>query len=145
MAKCIIRGCNSTNIKGRSTYTTLISIPKNDRKLWEATCQMPFPKDARVCTLHFSESDFIKVPSTSFIDREQGTAPTLHQSRKLKPGTLPSCLKGIEAIAKLVNSFKQYFETFHIDKENISPVLPYRVRRKTGFLTAGGTLIHFSQ
>lgn len=50
MVKCIIRGCCSTNNKGRSAYVPLISIPKNDRKLWEAALKMTLPKDARVCT-----------------------------------------------------------------------------------------------
>ena len=101
MAKCVISGCNSTNIKGRSTYVPLIRIPKNDRKLWEAEFQISLPKNARVCTLHFDESDFMKGPPTSFIKGDQVTAAG---PRKLKPGTLPAHLKGSKGITMLNNS-----------------------------------------
>ena len=100
MVNCDIKGCNSTNIKGRSTYRPLISIPKNDRKLWEVAFQFPLPKDARVCTLHFNESDFIKGPPICFIKGNQGTTAG---PRKLKPGTLPACLKGTKTITRLNN------------------------------------------
>ena len=100
MAKCVIRGCNSINIKGRSNYVPLITIPKNDRKLWEVALKNPLPKDARVCILHFSESDFIKGLQTSFIKDDQATTTG---PRKLKPGTIPACLKGSRTITILNN------------------------------------------
>jgi len=63
MPKCLFPGCKSPT--SRSKEVILFVIPQSDRKFWEEyILGHVLPVDARVCQLHYRDSDLIKGKTT---------------------------------------------------------------------------------